>query len=415
VSPSVTRRGLLALLAGATTSGCAAVPGRSSVPTRYDHPAYAASATDTGTWPQFGHDAARTGAGDSPAPTGDVGGAWLRTAGEGGTTAPVVDDDAVYLCAGGHLVAYDAVAGTERWRAPVAGGDVRDAALVGDAVVTLARTRTEAATTTLCGHTRADGATRWSVSLPGRPTGPLAVVDDVAYVAGEADGAGWAVAVGADGRERWRRDLDVEPFSGVVGDGDGLFVVSVTDRVVALDTDGGERWRRQVAPAFETGERPNLQGLPAVDDDRLYAPGVDGRLYAVERADGRAAWTATLVEESKSNALPSPAVVDDTVYVNTYHAGLVAVGADGTRRWATGKPGGLHAPVAGPDTLLAPGRSAVRAYGRDGDARWTFELPVGDAPGSAGYAMAPQLALARGLLYVTLLDGRVYAVGSASS
>jgi outer membrane protein assembly factor BamB len=69
---------------------------------------------------------------------------------------------------------------------------------------------------------------------------------------------------------------------------------------------------------------------PVIDGNALYAGGTDGRLYAVNRADGRTLWTF----QTGARITSTPAVANGTVYVLSYDDTLYAVDAStGKARW----------------------------------------------------------------------------------
>lgn len=422
----VSRRRYLAGVLAGMTAGCVGSTGglgpNASIPTEFDRPKYAASYSSRGSWPQFGKTAARAAyTTESTIPTSNVGGAWLRTIDEEdhGATIPVVDDRHVYVGHTTALVAFDPKAGEQRWQTPLPDAWTEGIALVGDSVLVVT-VEEDGAVSHLRAFATRDGTGVWEQSVPGTPTGNPAIVDDTILVAIRDDtpdaGTNAVYAYESDGTQRWRRDLAKKPFSAVFADSDAAFVTTTTNHIVALDLrDGAELWSSKVADPYERGETPTIQGTPALNDDHIYAPGVDSHLYAVNRSDGSAAWTTTLIEESPTNALPSPAVTDETVYVNTYHGGVIALAkTDGSERWRTGKPGGLRAPVASTETVICVHDAALTAYTSESDRLWNVQLRRGDSSGTAAYTMAPQVAVAHGMVYVSLADSRVYAIGGAN-
>lgn len=391
-----------------------------SAPTPFTDPDYAAGFTAEGAWRMDGGDPGRTGATDAPAPRGDVGVAWLRRAGSDAsfTTAPVVDDGRVAVgysegtgengVHDARVTAFDAGTGARGFDASIGRGRVAGLAF-GDALYA-ATWRDGEGTSDLVAVAAKDGTERWRVRLPG-VTGPPALADDRLHVATRQDDDA-VYAFAPDGTRLWRHPVDGEAYTAPCVAGGTVSVGLADGRVVAVDAaDGTGVWTAPVVDGDPCC--PDIQGTPVAAGDRLYVPGIDERLYAVDAADGSVAWRATVVGEDYGNPVPSPAVADGAVYVNTHHGRLVALdAADGAVRWRSGDHGGLLPPVVGSDTVLAPVGGTVRAHDAGGERLWTVGMHVPDA-GMAAYIMDPEPAVAHGLAYVALHDGRVYAVGAA--
>ena len=80
--------------------------------------------------------------------------------------------------------------------------------------------------------------------------------------------------------------------------GDDEFVVSL--RV----SDGGEVWRLRADASFTESRGNGPRSTPTVDGDRVYAVSANGRLYALDKKDGRQIWTIDLKERFGSK-IPS--------------------------------------------------------------------------------------------------------------
>lgn len=402
------RRSLLAVLASGT-AGCAVGPN----PRVRRTPAEAFE--PHAPWPMDGGAATRVGHNpDSAAPRAGPATAWQYTVpgDTAWTTAPVTDERRVYLASTAdeaRVTALDARTGKRRWDTPLgrAGERVAGVATTGDALVA-ATTLDGAAGGRLVALDVADGAVRWRAPLPGPVAGSPTVADGAVYTATRStDGAVYAHA--PDGTRRWRQPVDREPET-AASVADGAVVVGTTDGLVALDAaDGAVRWNGSAVAGDACC--PDVQGTPAIADGTVYVPGIDEALYAVSAADGSVEWTAPLVEDH-GNAVPSPAVADGTVYVNTIHGGAIALdAADGTERWRTGAYGASLPPAVADGVVVYPRVGGeVTACGTDGESLWTFEMDVPDAPGFAAYVMDPEVAVAHDRAYVTVHDGRAYAL-----
>jgi len=410
-----TRRDVLAAVGMTVTGGCLdGAPLSKSVPKRIDQPEFAASYGTTAPWPQVGYDGRRSAfAPTASVPRADAGVAWLRTVAEDhpGTSAPVVDEEQLYVGNESAVVAFDPETGEEQWRTAIDVEVVHGIALVDEQVVLVTITEDHDAFH-LRAFSRRSGSSTWTRRFPDIMTGAPAIVDGRMYVA-TRDPDATVYAIQANGSVRWASTPGGTPYTPVTVDGEALYVTTAAGRVVELDpTDGTRRWTATV-PATVDDDSPPIQGTPAMDSDRLYLPGIDARLYTIDRSTGEPGWSATLLEDDFGNALPSPAVSGSAVYVNTAHGGLIALAtADGRERWRT-ESGGLEPPAVSRDAVVGVERDAIRGYSLAGEPRWTVEMVVGDAPGDAGYIMDPAVAIAHGMVYVTLEDSRVYAIGGA--
>ena len=424
-----TRRRFLrrAAAAGVLTSlsGCTGRPlpgpfGDDPVPGRATNEAYGASYAPGGEWPVVGHDGGRTSHGRSAVPTGDVDVAWRRRPGDDPhrTHGPVVGPDRVYTLYSERrdddrdpvvwLVGLDAETGDRQVQTRLWPGYPAGVALAGDRLVTLTR-GPEYDTATLTAVGRREGRREWRATIPD-VTGPPAVVDDTCYLATRGDDhAVYAYAL--DGTRLWRAPVDGECYTAVCADERGLYVGLVDGRVAAFERESGAtRWVNQTV-SFAPG-RPAIQGMPTVADGRLYVPGMQGGLVSADGTDGTVLWRTTVVEDDYGNRVPSPAVAGETVYVSTPHGGVLAVDAtDGSTRRELSAEGDDRPLAVSDDTVVVPRHGSVSAVDASGDTEWTVDLTVPDV-GNVGYIMDTEVALAHGMCYVAVADGRVYALGA---
>jgi outer membrane protein assembly factor BamB len=410
---------------GLALAGCTApnVPGLSrgeSVPKPFTNDAYTASFTPSGRWLLEGHDGGRTGNAASTVPHGDVDVAWLRRSGTDphGATAPIVGPDRVYIAyvespddaehSEVYLAGFDAESGEQQLDVTLETGRAVGLALVDGTILAVTRgpDYEEATVTALASD---DGSTQWTETIPD-VTGPPAAVDGTWYLATrDEDNAVYAYTL--DGTRRWRTAIVGECYTAPCADSDGVYVGLTDGRIAALDaTTGDRRWSEQIATPDACC--PDIQGTPTVTDGRLYVPGIAEELVAADTADGTVLWRTTVVDEDYGNAIPSPAVTTETAYVNTHHGGLVAIDiSDGSIRWRSAENGDNQPPAAGDGGVAVPRNASVVAYETRDDHAWTIEIPVPDI-GMAGYIMDTEVALAHGMCYVGIADGRVYAIGS---
>lgn len=411
--------GSLLGFSGCTSRNIAGHSNGESMPKPFTNDAYNASYTAPGRWPLEGHDGGRTGHAATAVPHGDIDVAWLRRPGTDphGATPPIVGPERVYMAyvdslddtekSGVYLAGWDAESGDQQLNVQLDTGRPVGLALANEILLVVTRSP-DAEQTTLTALARADGAVEWTDTMPD-VTGPPAVGDGTCYLATRADD-NVVYAYALDGTQQWRTPLAGECYTAPCADNDGVYVGLADGRIAALDpTTGDHRWSNQIA----TREAccPDIQGTPTVADGRLYVPGIAEELVAADTADGTVLWRATVVDDDYGNAIPSPAVTAETAYVNTYHGGLVAIDiSDGSIRWRTGEDGYNQPPAVGDGTVVAPQNDAVVAYEQGDSPAWTVDITVPDI-GMAGYIMDTDVALAHGMCYVGIADGRIYAIG----
>jgi outer membrane protein assembly factor BamB len=152
--------------------------------------------------------------------------------------------------------------------------------------------------------------------------------------------------------------------------------------------------------------------MPTVADGRLYVPGMQGEVVAADAADGTVLWRTIVVEDDHGNRVPSPAVAGETVFVSTPHGGVLAIDAtDGSTRRDLAADGDDRPLAVGDDAVVVPRHGSVSAVDTSGETQWTVDLTVPDV-GNVGYSMDTDVALAHGMCYVAVADGRVYALGA---
>ncbi|MCX4188606.1 outer membrane protein assembly factor BamB [Methylophaga sp. OBS4] len=174
----------------------------------------------------------------------------------------------------------------------------------------------------------------------------------------------------SNGRRNWKTDLDVAVVAGAGGGMDLILVGSQKGDLIALnEADGKERWRTRLtsevlAPpkaaegmvvartadgrvsgvSAETGEVkwsyqrtvPLLSlrgaGAPVIAGDRVIAGYDNGKLVALSLRDGKVVWEKSVAVPRGRTELDrlvdidaDPVVINDTVYVVTYHGNAAAV------------------------------------------------------------------------------------------
>lgn len=189
----------------------------------------------------------------------------------------------------------------------------------------------------------------------------------------------------------WRRDLGAPLWADLLRVGDTLFAGDDAGRLHALDTaDGRSRWTATVGGA--------LRARPLWHDGQLLVSSDDGQLHALDAASGQARWTLRLQAEAVQRTPPgqkgsrfdrfgAAAVVAGDCLLTTSHAGELACWHLATRalRWKQALPGPLLGTPAVAEGLVVLGAfdGSVRAFElATGRERWRFETtePVVSAP-----------------------------------
>jgi outer membrane protein assembly factor BamB len=270
----------------------------------------------------------------------------------------------------------------------------------------------------------------------------------------------------ASGRERWRArvvDKPIErlPFdnpksrydrfgSDVTVAGGRLYLGTHDGRVLALDPARGDR-------AWEFASGDSVLGAPVVDAGRVFFGSFDGHVYALEADSGKLLWK----QDTRAPVVSTPAVAGDRLVVGNraydllgldartgapawtryiwfswvessavVRDGLAYVGSSdaaavyafdartGERRWKTdvfgwawGQPavtgGHVYSGTASQKDYLAGHKAMVVAMDRS-TGRPVWHYVAEPAPkGAYGFPGSP--AVGEGLVFVTGLDGKVYA------
>ncbi|WP_440991483.1 outer membrane protein assembly factor BamB family protein [Haloarchaeobius baliensis] len=389
--------------------------------------AFAGEFTEGGAWPMYCMAPGRESHNpDTSFPTGEVGAAWLRTPVPDQrtfqTTHPITDDRRVYVGSGlgtderdgsrnGFVATFDGATGERTWWTQVTTGRVRDLSYDDGRVLAISSER-DPDRGLLTALDVTDGTVEWQTELPSASLRGMLVTNGAAYIS--AYGSGLS-AVALDGTYQWDRAVasgDEDAATAPCAVEDSIYVGTDRGRLVAFEAETGQRrWQQSVA---RDGHRPRFQTTPTVADGTIYASATNYTLYAVDAADGAVRWQTRLLSKSYGNAIPSVTVVDDRLYVNTIHGGVLALRrSDGREQWRSGKYGGQGPPAAAGEYVVIPTTGGnVEAYDAAGERRWQFNMEAFDAPGMAAYIMQPRVALAHGRIYIALADGRVFSLGA---
>jgi outer membrane protein assembly factor BamB/tRNA A-37 threonylcarbamoyl transferase component Bud32 len=280
-------------------------------------------------WPTLNGNATRNGfSPESVAPPFTL--RWKVAAGEWALASPVVANGVVYVAAAGaaegpatgtgggdrgHLVAYDASHGQERWRrrfpreltlTPVVVGGERLLVPVDRELVCLAVE---------------DGAPCWSYPGRARLTASPAVWEHNVYFGDEA-GAVCALHW-ASGNLVWSTEVEGGVYTAPAVWKDRLFVGTVRNRLVCLSArDGTEYW--QYVAGAEVTSGPSLHG------NLVLFGAADHRVYCLLQSSGRLLWEF----ETQGEVHSTPALVGEAAIFGSRDGSLYCVELrTGSLRW----------------------------------------------------------------------------------
>ena len=390
-----TRRELLTTLTAA--AGAAATAGAPAT-------GVATAQSPAGRWPMFGYDLANTGhnpeAAGVPADPGPV---WGIAADGPVQGSPTVFEGRVYVgSTTGTVYALDAADGTELWTVDT-GSPVRAAPALVDGSVYVGSDDG-----TVYAFDAADGSIDWTFETDDAVRAAPAVAGGTVYV-GSWDNTVYAIDT-VDGSEEWtfETQAEVDAAAAVVTDDqpqpdpgsppEGVVYVGSRDgRVYALDAaDGSRTW------AFPTGEP--ISGAPAVAGGTVYVGSLDGRVYGLTADGGEEAWRV----DTGGAVVTSPAVADGRVYVASRAGAASRVHAidDGQEPWTFEAAGELTSPAVADGRVYVASRDGhVYALDTAGEEQWSF---------AADQAIQSAPAVASDTLYVGSEAGTVYALAEGA-
>ena len=330
---SPTRRAVLAACGAGTLAGCTSVlGGDSSSPDIECGPP-----GDKYAWPTAGYAADRTSRlSETDLPDADAEAVRLSqtnsvSGGLSSFSTPAVGDGTAYVAGDTKVAAYDLETGDERWGFdPDRGAEVPPALGCETLYVS-----TVEETLALSPE---DGAVRWRTDAGTTRGGSPAVVGDTVYV-----NSGGVTALDAEtGERRWNANPR--------GAGRGFAVADMIykcgqESVAALTRAGDDWWR-----ATGVGE---VYAAPAVADGIVYAATKNGKLVALDAADGSIRWR----EPIEVGVYATPAVGAGRVVVEAGNGDeAIAFDAEtGEEQWRFETGLSTVAPTIVGDAVLVPG------------------------------------------------------------
>ena len=234
-----------------------------------------------------------------------------------------------------------------------------------------------------------------------------------------ATGFGQLFALDANsGQTLWAIDLDTPALSAPTVAGDTLFIITQSNRLLAISVeDGTERWRFRGVPAT-AGLLGS--GTPAVSGNTVIVPYSSGEIVALNADDGEPRWADAVVTGARYQALSglrdlvaSPIIASGSVIATGVGGRTISVDlASGEREWEI-NVGSVHTPiVAGDIIFLVDLEGRLMALSRtSGQIQWAIALPGGTGGDQEKWA-GP--ALADGVLYLASSEGNILRVNPAN-
>lgn len=216
------------------------------------------------------------------------------------------------------------------------------------------------------GHGPREAHEAWATDVGGAVEAQVTTSPDGAtlYV---ATLGGALVALGRDGKEKWRTPLGDRSYtSPCVADDGTIYVGSDAKKLFAISPAGAVLWSLATEADADTS--------PAIAKDGSILIAAGRSLFSV-RKGGDVAWRFS----AKEKIFTAPAVADDgTIYVGSQDAHVYAVTPTGKMKWTSGELGGDvdGAPAIGDDGAIFVGTDAdsVIAFEPDGKIRWRTDV-----------------------------------------
>lgn len=292
------------------------------------------AAPATGSWPEYGRDAARSRANTGLRLDPPYRRVWSFDAGSLVEFPPVIGADLVVVGTNaGRAVALDLQSGRVVWRRPLGGVVASSPAIAGlpDAPLP-GRQPATALFTTMRGDVIAlrlsDGRPLWRLALRSPIESSPLIVDGAAYV-GTADGRVVKVSLRTHDVV-WTARTPGAVKGSLALAGSRVVVGDYAGRVSAFERGTGRTAWQTTSPGDRLRGAGRFYAGPAVAYGRVYVGNVNGRMLALSATDGRVAWVRRMGDYIYSSA----AIADRLVYIGSYDRNIYALDAvTGRVRW----------------------------------------------------------------------------------
>ena len=221
-----------------------------------------------------------------------------------------------------------------------------------------------------------NGAVSWMYRASTSIGGSAAVAMDGSVYVGAT---GQLIALTAAGATKWDNPFKFGSFvvpTSVLLDNSSIAYFGTDDKhIYAVNPNGTMKWSYTTGGAVRNG----LSMSP--DGATIYAASADGRVYAVNSANGTLKW--------KTNAIScayNPAVADDgSIYVGSSSGAFYAFAPDGTQKWKFMSQSKVTcAPAVARDGTIYFGSQDMNLYALDpnGNKKWFYRTggPIYSAP-----------------------------------
>ena len=233
-----------------------------------------------------------------------------------------------------------------------------------------------------------------------------AVEPDGTVVVGSGDGM--LYAFNPDGSTRWTYYAG-NPFdttaAAIAGDGTVYASSSYGGPLYSFYAAGGLKWSASL-PAGAIANGAAALGSVSAADDTLYVKAQDGKLYAVNAANGSVKWTFPVPGVSYA---PPSVGADGTVYIGADNSVLYAVSPGGAQKWTFTADAAIYtAPAIDGSGNLYFGTLGGTFYSlsKSGALRWSF---------AAKNSISSSAALGtNGLVFFGSYDHHLYALNVAT-
>lgn len=243
----------------------------------------------------------------------------------------------------------------------------------------------------------------WSYKTMG-PIMSTPVIDNHRVVFGNSDGLLYALRK-ADGGFLWDYSTKGEILGQPAVDENFLYFATTTNTINALDKVTGEwKWRFN---------RESVSGLtilgtssPVIHDGIVYVGFSDGKIVALNAADGRERWQNTLEYEGRFIDVDSTVlIVDEKIYLASYDGSFFCLSVEnGSILWKR-EGGGVSRPaLAGDKVFFAGSDGQFYALNKDtGEKVWSIDITEQDMQAQLADILKP----GRNSVAPVILDDKV--------
>lgn len=224
----------------------------------------------------------------------------------------------------------------------------------------------------------ADASSGYQMGAPSLTDQTLYLTEGSIDASDDAQTAVYALDA-TNGEVVWETTYSNTNAAGPTAVTDNNVLAEIGGSIAALDrTTGTERW------TFTEGISSGI----TVDEETAYVVGMNSEsatLYALSVLDGTVSWESEIDAETY---LPTPAVVEDTVYVGGKALQALDT-SDGTEQWRT-ETSVSTPPTVGEDRIVVGSENTLRVYDRDdGTEQWTTDIETFDVSEPSAVTSSP--------------------------